>query len=148
MVHVGHQWHRLIGVFKALANFFYRLGVGQGRHRKSHDFATDFMKPPDTGRSPFDIKGVLVDHRLHRHRMVATDPNVSHPHAAGLAPVNQGVVASWGAGHGWVKRGAGKGKACHKSRSSDEGVKRIEQFSKAGGIGQKRIGVLPGSRLP
>jgi len=59
-----------------------------------------------------------------------------------------------------VKRGAGKGKACHKSRSSDEGVKRIEQFSKADGIGQRHVfrwnadpsadggeGLIPASRL-
>ena len=108
------------------------------------------MQPPDTGRSSFDIESVLVDHRLHRHRVIAADPDISHPHAAGLAPVNQGVVASHavvgsrGAGHGWVKRGAGKGKACHKDSSSGESVKRSRQFSKAGGgLTRKGSAYLP-----
>ena len=124
VVYIRNEGHRLVCVFKALADFLYRLGMGQGRHREAHDFTADFMQPPDTGRSPFDIEGVLVDHRLHRHRVIAADPDISHPHAAGLAPVNQGVVASRGAGHGWVKRGAGKGKACHKDSSSGGGLTR------------------------
>ena len=117
VVHIGHQRHARPSGFEALTDLTDGLGVGEARHREPNDFATGLMQPQDAGGGPLHIEGVLVDHRLHNHRVLTADPDVAHPHTAGFAPVNHRVkariltpigVAQGGGGQG-AGHGAGQG---------------------------------------
>ena len=117
VVHISHQRHAGSSGFQALTDFTDGLGVGKARHREANDFAARLMQPQDAGGGPLHIEGVLVDHRLHHHRVLTADPDVAHPHTAGFAPVNHRVkariltpigVAQGGGGQG-AGHGAGQG---------------------------------------
>ena len=141
VVHVRHQRHRLIGALQPLADLAHGLGMGQGWHGDPHDLAARLVQAADAGRGPLDVEGVLIDHRLHHHRVLAAHPDIAHTHAAGLAPANRGGVAGiagpgfqlrlglrlgglgigagQGTGHGGGLSGAGTlAKACHSGAAS------------------------------
>ena len=92
VVDIRHQRHGLVGVFEAFADLAHRLGVGQGRHRDAHDFASRFMQAADPRGGPLDVEGVLIDHRLHHYGVLAADPEVADANTAGLATANDRVV--------------------------------------------------------
>ena len=109
VVHISHQRHARPRGFEALTDLTDGLGVGEARHREPNDFATGLMQPQDAGGGPLHIEGVLVDHRLHHHRVLAADPDVAHPHTAGFAPVDHRVKARILAPIGVAQGGGGQG---------------------------------------
>ena len=113
VVHICHQGHRLVGVFQALADLLHRLGMGQAGHGEAHNFAARLMQPANPCGGPFDVEGVLIDHRLDRHGVVTADPDVTHPHAAGFAAtdhrVKAGIVSPIGCGSFGTGQGASHG---------------------------------------
>ena len=113
VVHISHQRHAGASRLEALTDLADGLGVGKARHCEANDFAARLMQPQDAGGGPLHIEGVLVDHRLHHHRVLTADPDVAHPHTAGFAPVDHRVkawiLAPIGVAQGGGGQGAGHG---------------------------------------
>ena len=113
VVHIRHQRDRLVGVLEALADLLYRLGMGQAGNGEAHDFAARLMQPANPCGGPFDVKGVLIDHRLDRHGVVTPNPDITNPHAAGFAApdhrVKAGIVGPIGCGSFGTGQGASHG---------------------------------------
>ena len=113
VVHIRHKRHRLVAVFQALADLLHCLGVGQAGHGEAHNFAASLMETADPCGGPFNVEGVLIDHRLDRHGVVTADPDVTHPHTAGFAAtdhrVKAGIVGPIGCGSFGTGQGASHG---------------------------------------
>ena len=97
---VGHQRHRATAGADSRANLSHGAGVGHRRRGDTHDFTAGFRQADDAGDGCIDVEGVLIDHRLHHHGVVAADRDITHHHGAGGAAMDLGVVTPIQGGHG------------------------------------------------